>query len=115
MKVPIALLVVFAALLGASQAEGNPNGPLAKSVPADITAVFQKPMYKNSIWGLRVVALDTGRVLLNLKPNYQFVIDSVRKVFSIGELLNQVGAAHRYIHRSIAGANSIERASCTVT
>jgi D-alanyl-D-alanine carboxypeptidase len=108
-KVPIALLVVFAALLGASQAEGGPNGPPAKSVPADIRAVFQKPIYKNSIWGLRVVALDTGRVLLNLKPNYQFVIGSVRKVFSIGELLNQVGAEHRY-KTPVYGRGKLDRA-----
>jgi D-alanyl-D-alanine carboxypeptidase len=57
---------------------------------------LSQPAYKNSIWGLRVVDLETGKPLIDLEPSHQFFIGSVRKVFTIGELLNQVGPNHTY-------------------
>ena len=68
--------------------------PAASGVPADIARIFDKPVYKNAIWGLRV--LDGKNVLIDLKPNRQFLIGSVRKIFSVGELLNAVGPNHTY-------------------
>jgi D-alanyl-D-alanine carboxypeptidase len=55
---------------------------------------MDKPMYKNATWGLRVV--EGPSVLVNLNPLQQFLIGSVRKVFSVGELLDAVGAGHTY-------------------
>jgi D-alanyl-D-alanine carboxypeptidase len=72
--------------------ESNTN---VANVPADIQALFDKPLYKNATWGLRVVG-DSGKVLIDLRPHYSFFIGSVRKVFSVGELLNEVGPTHRY-------------------
>src|SRR5215510_13148946 len=84
------LLLITAAfgLIGGCNNSGSAN------IPPDIQAIFDKPLYKNSIWGLRVVDLKTGEVLINLRPDYNFFIGSVRKVFSVGELMNEVGAAH---------------------
>lgn len=65
-------------------------------VPADIQAIFDKPFYKGAIWGLRVIDIDSGQALIDLNPNPQFFIGSVRKVFTVGELLNQVGPAHTF-------------------
>lgn len=64
------------------------------AVPADIRSVFAKPMYKNASWGLRVV--DGSKVLIDLHPDRKFFIGSVRKVFSVGQLLDAVGPGHRY-------------------
>lgn len=64
------------------------------TVPAGIRAVFNKPEYKNAVWGLRV--LDGGKVLLDLNPQRKFYIGSVRKVFSVGQLLNTVGPNHTF-------------------
>ena len=64
------------------------------NVPADIQAVFNQPRYKGALWGLRVVDSGSGKVLINLQPDYDFLIGSVRKIFSVGELLNQVGPTH---------------------
>ena len=78
-------------------------------VPSAIRAVFQKPAYKGSVWGLRVVDLDDRRTLLDLNPDCRFYIASVRKVFSVGELLNEVRPRHRYdtpIHRRGAVSKS---------
>ena len=88
---------VLAFLVLVTQAFGVIGG-CAKSessdIPRDIQAIFDKPLYENSIWGLRVVDLDTGEVLINLRPDYDFFIASVRKVFSVGEFMNVVGARH---------------------
>ncbi|MGH7087963.1 MAG: D-alanyl-D-alanine carboxypeptidase/D-alanyl-D-alanine-endopeptidase [Stellaceae bacterium] len=109
MKVPIFVVVAFAAVLSVSRAEANPDSIAAGSVPADIEAIFHKPIYKHAIWGLLVVALDTGRVQLNLGASYPFFIGSVRKVFSVGELLNQVGPAYRY-NTSVYRRGPLDRA-----
>lgn len=70
--------------------------PGSASVPADIRAIFGKPLYKNAVWGLRVVDARGGKPLIDLQPRYRFLIGSVRKVFSVGELINQVGPRHTY-------------------
>jgi D-alanyl-D-alanine carboxypeptidase len=66
------------------------------SVPSEIQAIFDKPPYKHAIWGLRVVDLETGQPLINIKPRHEFLIGSVRKIFTVGELMNEVGPKHRY-------------------
>ncbi|HEY1656046.1 MAG TPA: D-alanyl-D-alanine carboxypeptidase [Candidatus Tumulicola sp.] len=66
----------------------------ATAVPADIRAVFDQPIYKNSTWGLRVV--DGKNVLVDWNPQRHFFIGSVRKVFTVGQLLNAVGPSHTY-------------------
>jgi D-alanyl-D-alanine carboxypeptidase len=87
----LAFLVLVTAAFGLI---GGGNKSESSDIPRDIKAIFDKPLYKNSIWGLRVVDLDTGKVLINLRPDYDFFIASVRKVFSIGEFMNEVGAQH---------------------
>src|SRR5664279_4092796 len=64
-------------------------------VPSPIQAIFDKALYKDATWGLRVVDSD-GKVLIDYNPRQNFFIGSVRKVFSVGELLNQVGPDHTY-------------------
>jgi D-alanyl-D-alanine carboxypeptidase len=65
-------------------------------IPADIQKIFDKPIYKSAIWGLRVFDVDSGKVLIDLRPHCMFYIGSVRKIFSVGELLSEAGPAHRY-------------------
>ena len=66
----------------------------ASTVPPDIRSVLNKPRYKGGVWGLRV--LDGNKVLLDLNSQRQFYIGSVRKIFSVGQLLNAVGPEHTY-------------------
>lgn len=67
-----------------------------QGVPADIQAIFDKPFYNGAIWGLHVVDLDSRKTLIDLQPDCLLFIGSVRKVFSVGELVNQIGPDHRY-------------------
>ncbi|MEO7039356.1 MAG: D-alanyl-D-alanine carboxypeptidase [Candidatus Elarobacter sp.] len=83
--------------LGRSAASAGISGGTSSSttgVRADIRAIFNKPRYKNSIWGLRV--LDGKNVLVDMNPRRHFFIGSVRKVFSVGQLINAVGPGHTY-------------------
>ncbi len=64
-------------------------------LPDSIQKIFSKPLYKGATWGLRVVAAD-GKVLIDYHPSQNFYLGSVRKIFSVGELLNQVGPDHTY-------------------
>lgn len=92
------------------------------AVPSDIRAILAKPMYKNATWGLRV--LDGSKVLVDLHPSRKFFIGSVRKVFSVSQLLDAIGADHRYdtpvyrtgsINRGVLHGNLIIVASGDLT
>ena len=84
-----ACAILSSLALSAATAAGSPT-----AVPNDIRTIFGKPLYKNSIWGLRV--LDGKNVLVDWNSQRQFFIGSVRKVFSVGQLLTAVGPAHTY-------------------
>jgi D-alanyl-D-alanine carboxypeptidase len=77
------------------QFQRNASADIQALVPADIQTILNKPLYKNATWGLRVVDPD-GKVLVNLNPLHNFFIASVRKLFTVGELLNEVGPDHTY-------------------
>lgn len=105
-------LLLLAAGIGAAEAadgSGNSCSQDVREFPAAMRAVMRKPAYRGAVWGLRAVDLDQGRTLLDVNPDCRFYIASVRKVFSIGELLNEVGPKHRYdtpIHRRGAVSKS---------
>ena len=85
--------------IGHADATDGANGRCSQDlsgVPSAIRAVLQKPVYKDAVWGLRAVDLDSGRALLDLNPDCRFYIASTRKLFSVGELLDEVGPRHRY-------------------
>jgi D-alanyl-D-alanine carboxypeptidase len=94
-RISVLCFFLLSAVSGMAQTKGNCDDNSAK-VPADIKAVFDKPAYKNATWGLRIVDLGTGKELIDLQPRCNFYIGSVRKIFSVGELLDQVGPDHRY-------------------
>jgi D-alanyl-D-alanine carboxypeptidase len=66
----------------------------ATAVPSNIQTVLDKGLYKGGVWGLRV--MDGDKVLIDLNSTRKLYIGSVRKVFSVGQLLNAVGANHTY-------------------
>ena len=84
------------ASIGGCRGGGSGPGTNGGNVPADIQARFNQPRYKGAWWGLRVVDAGSGTVLINLQPDHPFLIGSVRKIFSVGALLSQVGPNHSY-------------------
>lgn len=70
---------------------GGCNSDNGQSIPAEIRAIFNDPLYDGGFWALRVVDLDTGKVIYNQRSDENIFIGSVRKVFTIGELLGEYG------------------------
>lgn len=62
----------------------------------DINAILNKPIFRNGIWGLRLVDPATNQVLIDLNPHRLFFIGSERKLFTVWELLNEVGPGFTY-------------------
>jgi D-alanyl-D-alanine carboxypeptidase len=88
-------IAVVAALSGlAASAIPASSQTSSTAVPAAIQSVFDKPLYKGATWGLRV--LDGDKVVIDLNSDRKLYVGSVRKIFSIGQLLNAVGPTHTY-------------------
>ncbi|HEY3674756.1 MAG TPA: D-alanyl-D-alanine carboxypeptidase [Candidatus Tumulicola sp.] len=88
-----ALAVCAGIAIGAIATRGVAQTP-STSVPASIQTIFDKPLYKGATWGFRV--LDGSKVVIDLNSDRQLYIGSVRKVFTIGQLLNAIGPDHTY-------------------
>ena len=72
-------------------------GPAAaQHVPKDIVEIESGARYKDALWGLRVIDAESGEVLVDQEPDHLFFLGSVRKVFSVGLLLDAVGPDHTY-------------------
>lgn len=79
------------------QIDTNSNGP-----PQSILDIMNRPRYSEATWSLLVVDLDSGQTYYQLNPDLLSFTGSARKLFSVGALLNQVGANHRQsttVHR----------------
>ena len=71
-------------------------------MPNAITAVMRKPRYVGSTWNLLVADAVTSETLYELHPDRMALAGSVRKLFSVGLALQQLGADHRFatpVHR----------------
>ena len=57
---------------------------------------MQKPRYAGATWNLLVADVTTGETLYALQPDQMALTGSVRKLFSVGLALKQLGADHRF-------------------
>jgi PBP4 family serine-type D-alanyl-D-alanine carboxypeptidase len=70
--------------------------------PQSILDIMNRPRYAEATWSLLVVDLDSGQTYYELNPDLLSFTGSARKLFSVGALLNAVGAGHRQstaVHR----------------
>jgi PBP4 family serine-type D-alanyl-D-alanine carboxypeptidase len=66
------------------------------SLPSAITSVMQQPRYAGATWNLLVADVATGETLYELEPDQMAFTGSVRKLFSVGLALKQLGADYRF-------------------
>jgi D-alanyl-D-alanine carboxypeptidase/D-alanyl-D-alanine-endopeptidase (penicillin-binding protein 4) len=66
------------------------------SLPAGITSVMRQPRYAKSTWNLLVTDVATNETVYELDPDHLALTGSVRKLFSVGLALRQLGADHRF-------------------
>jgi PBP4 family serine-type D-alanyl-D-alanine carboxypeptidase len=78
-----------------SQSSSDGCSPSA-SLPSAITAIMQKPRYAGATWNLLVVDVATGETLHALQSDEMAFTGSVRKLYSVGLALKQLGADHRF-------------------
>ena len=65
-------------------------------LPPAIQQVIDAPKFKHAHWGLLVVDLATGKVLLALNPNKLFAPASTTKLYSVAAALDALGADYRF-------------------
>lgn len=71
--------------------------PVANASLADaIAEVMRKPRYAKSTWNILVADVATGETLYELHPDQMALTGSVRKLFSVGLALKELGADHRF-------------------
>jgi PBP4 family serine-type D-alanyl-D-alanine carboxypeptidase len=65
-------------------------------LPRAIRKVMQKPRYSEATWALHVVDLKSGEVIYHLNSHEKLLTGSVRKLYSVGVTLNELGARYRF-------------------
>lgn len=84
------LLIALVLAVGATSVRGWGG------LPEQIREIMQKPRYSAATWALRVIDLDSGAVIYDLDSQENLLTGSVRKLYSVGVTLNQLGADHRF-------------------
>jgi len=87
-------LTLIVSILSAGGCNKNINS--SQSIPDEILTIMNQPRYDGAVWSLRVIDLNTGELIYNLKPNLVLLTGSLRKSFSSGLSLNELGADHRF-------------------
>jgi PBP4 family serine-type D-alanyl-D-alanine carboxypeptidase len=64
-------------------------------IPKEIRAIMEKSRYSEATWALRVVDLKSGEVVYDLNSHKPLLTGSVRKLYSVSTLLNQIGPDDR--------------------
>ncbi|RAR57181.1 D-alanyl-D-alanine carboxypeptidase/D-alanyl-D-alanine-endopeptidase (penicillin-binding protein 4) [Paraburkholderia unamae] len=85
--------VAGAMLLASCGDSGGSNA----GVPDPILQIMHKSNYQSSTWSMRVIDLDSGKLIYDLNPDAQLLIGSVRKLFSVGSALIQLGAQYQFV------------------
>lgn len=87
---------VAAAPVSGRGGEGWQQAAAATPLPEAIAAVMEKPRYADAAWSLLVTDLASGETVFEMNPDQRLFTASVRKLFSVGLALDQLGADHRF-------------------
>jgi D-alanyl-D-alanine carboxypeptidase len=101
-KSSVILSIIILLLCGVTANSSTNKGNQSTPIPDELRQIMNNPLYEGAIWGLRVVDLDTGELVYDLNPDMLFLMGSIRKLFTIGEALNEFGADFRFttpVHR----------------
>jgi D-alanyl-D-alanine carboxypeptidase len=98
----VILSIIILLLCGVTANSSTNKDNQSTPIPDELRQIMNNPLYEGAIWGLRVVDLDTGELVYDLNPDMLFLMGSIRKLFTIGEALNEFGADFRFttpVHR----------------
>src|SRR5262245_38970497 len=91
-----ATLLALLALLAADRAIPAAAQSIPDSVAAAITRVTSDPRYAHSTFGIRLVDLTTGELLIDRNGETSFVPGSIMKVYSTATALDAYGPDYRF-------------------
>jgi D-alanyl-D-alanine carboxypeptidase len=74
----------------------NNNSQTGQAIPEEILEIINDEFYSNATWSLKVVDLETGQLIYQLNPEIVAFTGSVRKLFSAGLALNELGPDFRF-------------------
>ncbi|WP_396667492.1 D-alanyl-D-alanine carboxypeptidase/D-alanyl-D-alanine-endopeptidase [Microbacterium sp. R86528] len=66
--------------------------PQGSDLPDSILSIMEQPVYEEGVWGLSVVDVETGDVVLTLNPDEKFLTGSTAKILSVTAALEVLGA-----------------------
>ncbi len=92
----VSLIAMFGHSVCAAGGAGHSKKPATLRIPTAIRAIMNRSKYSKATWGIRVVDLGSGKLIYDLKPDFKFHIASVRKLFSVGLALNQLGPGYKF-------------------
>lgn len=93
------VLLAFTVQGGCSNHNSNGESPSASQ---EIEAIFNKEIYQDSTWAMRVVDMESGEIVFDQNSDEKLFIGSVRKVFTIAEALQAFGPQYTFhtpVHR----------------
>lgn len=95
----LALAVLLASACCSSYADSD-AGVVGRAIPAMVGKVIDgvrdKPMFAHSTWGIQLIDLDTGDVLIDGNGAKAMLPASVMKVYSTATALESYGADYRF-------------------
>jgi D-alanyl-D-alanine carboxypeptidase/D-alanyl-D-alanine-endopeptidase (penicillin-binding protein 4) len=94
--VPVVTAALAWLLAGPGAAASLGQTPVPPAVAATIQGVQAKPAYARSTWGLSVVDLATGEVLISQNPDKLFTPGSIMKTYMSADTLHHYGPDHRF-------------------
>lgn len=97
-KLALSLTFLFLAASGSAQTNylASTQQTVGKALPPGITEIMNSPRYAAATWSLLVVDLESGETVYELAPDTMLFTGSVRKTFSVGFALNELGGDHRF-------------------
>lgn len=91
----MAFVVISVSFLSVGAGDGD-NKATPGPLPDEILKVMRKPLYADATWSLKVVDLESGENIYDLNSGLLAYTGSVRKTFSVGMALNELGPDHRF-------------------
>lgn len=93
-NITVFALILFISILCSGGCENNNSDD---GIPQAIQNIFDKPLYDEATWALKAIDLDTGEIIYDLNSEDLLFIGSVRKVFTIGEALQEFGENFTFV------------------
>lgn len=113
-SMPVTTLFAMASLgtLCAAGARADILPPVVGELPASVSAkikdIQSKAAYAHTSWGMRVVDLDTGAVLIDQAGDRSLTPGSIMKVYSTSTALDLYGADYRF-HTPVYKTGSVSQ------